>query len=374
MVTTIWPLLQAASFADFSVADLASLGDLEGHTPSLAALYGRSASRGGSLLGGLRSQRSSTADEGQAPPAAAAGACEQHGEWQGVGATPQSRPAAPAASPLLFLSPSVAAAAQSDVFKSANLPLWLHLPAGNGGSRSPAAGSDGIDQPVGPGMSSSRSSWRDDRSSAAGASRPSSRPQSAGSLRQQRRQETGGPAGSYAAAWRRQTPSARPSAAASPASNARSSHQPPCLASAHTLQGVPSSSELAAVPLVSAAGSLRRPSQAAQSEEAPAELASAEVAGLLEELQREQRISSALLQQLHEVQRQLEEAAAMATAAAAAQQQPAPGVQDPADFNGMLAGEFGPRGRVCLCGTACDMSFASSEFRVCCRYRRALLD
>lgn len=367
MVTTIWPLLQAASFADFSVADLASLGDLEGHTPSLAALYGRSASCGGSLLGGLRSQRSSPSNEGQAQPAAAAGAGEQHGEWQGMGATPQSRPAAPAASPLLFLSPSVAAAAQSDVFKSANLPLWSSLPAGNGDRRSPAAGSDGIDQPAGPGMSSSRSSWRDDRSSAAGASRPSSRPQSAGSSRQQQqRQESGGPAGSYAAAWRRQTPSARPSAAASPASNARSSQQPPCLPPARTLQAAASNSELAAVPSAGAAVSLRQPSEAAQSELVPAELASAEVAGLLEELQREQRISSALLQQLHEVQRQLEEAAAMAAAAAAAQQPPAPGVQDPDDFNGLLAGEAGLWEGVCLCGTTCDMPFATAEFPVYC--------
>lgn len=56
---------------------------------------------------------------------------------------------------------------------------------------------------------------------------------------------------------------------------------------------------------------------------------------LLEELQREQRVSAALLRQLHEVQQALEEAAA---AAAAAQQPLAPGVDDPADFNGLLAG------------------------------------
>jgi hypothetical protein len=70
---------------------------------------------------------------------------------------------------------------------------------------------------------------------------------------------------------------------------------------------------------------------------AATELDGADVAGLLEDLQREQRLNAALLQQLHGVQQQLEEAAAAAAAVAAAQP-PAPGVEDPADFNGLLAG------------------------------------
>lgn len=267
------------------------------------------------------------------------------GRWQrlaDVGATPQSQPAAPGVSPLLSLSPSVTAANQSDVFKSANLPLWASALAGAEDEKEQAAGGNGTDQPSTAGVSSSHGSWRNDRSS---VSRPSSRPQSAGSLRQQQQGDSSGPAGSYVAAWKRQASTAHPAAAAaSPASNAASSLKAPSQQAQRSMQRAASCSELDAVPSSSTAGSLLQPLEAGQSELAraelaPAELSSAEVAGLLEELQREQRISSALLQQLHEVQRQLEEAAVMAAAAAAARQQPVPGVQDPADFDGLLAGE-----------------------------------
>lgn len=325
--------LQAGSFGNFSTADLASLADLEGPAPSLGALYGQSASWGGSLQERQRSQSS----RGDPEPAGAADADGLPGPWQrlaGLGATPQSRPAAPGVSPLLFLSPSVAAVDQSDVFKSANLPLWASA-AGAGNEQ--AAGVNSIDQPSTAGVSSSHSSWRNDRSS---VSRPSSRPQSAGSLRQQQQGGGSGPAGSYAAAWRRQASAARPAAAAAPpASIAASSLKAPSQQAQRSMQHAASGSELAAVPSSSTAGSLLQPLEAGQSELAPAELSSAEAAGLLEELQREQRISSALLQQLHEVQRQLEEAAVMAAAAAATQQPPVPGVQDPADFDGLLSGE-----------------------------------
>ena len=329
--------LQAGSLADFSTADLASLGDLEGPAPSLGALYGRSASRIGGLQRMRRSEPGSIDDEQQQQqPAAADHAAEQQGLRQrlaGVGATPQSWPAAHAVSPLLCLSPSAPAAAQSDVFKSANLRLWSP-------TQPAAMESSGADQPPAAGISSSHSSWRDDPSSLAGASQPRSRPQSAGSLRRQRQsQEAGGPAGSYAAAWRRQSSSTRPHSAASPARIACSTHKAPSLQAERSLQPAAAGSELAAMPSTSAAGSLQLSFAEEQSDLAPAELASAQVAALLEELQREQRISSTLLQQLHDVQRQLEEAAAMAAAAAAVQQPPAPGVQHPADFNGLLAGE-----------------------------------
>jgi hypothetical protein len=69
-----------------------------------------------------------------------------------------------------------------------------------------------------------------------------------------------------------------------------------------------------------------------------AEAEGTDVEALLDELQREQRLNGVLLQQLHQVQHQLEETAAAAVAAAAAAANPpAPGVEDPADFNGLLA-------------------------------------
>jgi hypothetical protein len=269
----------AGRAAESPLASLADLGEEQGEAYSLGALY--------------RKQPLSRTGAGSTSPQQWHEQ-EQHEQWQvpacsAAEGTPQSSlgaagrwPAEPAA-----VAPASAEPSQelSDVFKSENMPLWSHAGA-----------------------------------TAAGASTASCiRTQSAVSSQQQ--QHSGG--GLYAAMQRRRPP---PLSSAAVAGVGAAGGSPPGSQQLELFS--PSASAL-----VPGAASGQSPAPHLW-QHAAAELDSADVAGLLEDLQREQRLNAALLQQLHEVQQQLEEAAA----AVAAAQPPAPGVEDPADFNGLLAG------------------------------------
>ena len=280
----------AGRAAESPVASLADLDGEQGEAYSLGALYRKQPlSRTGFGAGSASLQQrheQEQQEQWQAPACSAAEGTPQSslgaaGRWPAEPAA--AAPASVGASPEL-----------SDVFKSENMPRWSPAGAAAAGARSTAS---------------------------------CSRPPSAGSSQQQ--QLSGG--GSYAAMQRRR-PQPLASAAVPGVSTAGSS--PPGSQQLELLS--PSANAL--VP-GAAAGQPPAPHmwQHQSVASAAAELDGADVAGLLEDLQREQRLNAALLQQLHGVQQQLEEAAAAAAAVAAAQP-PAPGVEDPADFNGLLAG------------------------------------
>ena len=283
----------AGGAAGSPLASLADLGEEEGEALSLGALYRKQpVSRTGAGSMSQQQQRHERDQQEQQEqwqaPVSAAEATPQ----SGLGAAGRRWPAEPAAA----AAPASVEVSEelSDVFKSENMPLWS--PAG---------------------------------AAAAGASTAScSRPLSAASSQQQL--GGGGGGGSYAGMQRRRPP---PLASAGLPGLSTAGGSP---FDSQQLE-LPSPSTSALVP-AAAAGPPPAPHLWQHSaESAAAVLDSADVEGLLEDLQREQRLNAALLQQLHEVQQQLEETAAAATAVAAAQP-PAPGVEDPADFNGLLAG------------------------------------
>lgn len=286
--------------------DEASLADLEGASPSLGALY-RAASE---PYPGLDEQQPGASGSALAAPLSAARRSTQRASAVAEAGVSTSGAAGPAV---------------SDVFQSD----WAWSPPASAAAG--AAAPDGAEAVVGRSAGDSPQA-ASSSSVACSVSRPAS---ASASLQHEQQQGGGSGGGSYAAAWRQRAPAAAASGSSKQGSRRPSSlqaelpQQPPGPASAL----VPAAS--AGAPAVSRRGA----SDAAPAVPAvPADLAAADVAELLEELHREQRINGALLQQLHEVQRQLEETAALAAAAAAAQQPPAPGVEDPADFHALLAG------------------------------------
>lgn len=137
--------------------------------------------------------------------------------------------------------------------------------------------------------------------------------------------------GSYAASWRQRADSSSPVAANAAAAAAGAGCSglgldAPAGSSSGSVRSAPQQHRPLHEPLACPARTVLAGSS---------QLDALEAMDLREELQREQRVSAALLQQLQEVQQALEEAVA---AAAAAEQPLAPGVHDPADFNGLLAG------------------------------------
>lgn len=288
--------------SSYAAADLA---DLDGTAPpSLGSLYRQPSSR---MAGGGASTEQhdwwgtlAAASEQQESPAAA----KQHDQQHDVSWAAESPPAArQAGSPL-----SWPVAAVSDVFQSDNSQLCSPGAAGAGPSRAEPHGE-----------ASSASSWHNASSGgAAGSSRRSTWQEQSIQI-----------SSSYAAAhMRRQPPAPRSAAGGGSTSRRQEASQQPT---------APPPQLAASSALVLLASESCIPPSTWPVAAAPAEVDVGDVAALLEDLQREQRLNSALLQQLHEVQRQLEETCATAAAALAAQQPRAPGVEDPADFNGLLA-------------------------------------
>ena len=268
--------------------DLASLADIDAPAPSLGAMHYAPASR-------LQSGSSSTAEQqsGERPLAV----------W-GQANSPAHYPVAASGA---AADATPASQLVSDFFKSENIQsAWSPQPSPPAADLADAAAAD----PAGrydwlPGASTSTSS------SSSSAQPP--QPPSAFAMRQPEGSgvhSSGG--GSYAAVQRQP---------------AGATGTPPQAAN----RGFDSPEK--------SLGSLGPPSSAIAQPHPAAVAEVADVAELLEELEREQRINAALLRQLHEVHQQLEEAvaAASAAAAAAAVQPLAPGVEDPADFNALLA-------------------------------------
>ncbi|KAL4457510.1 hypothetical protein ABPG75_012375 [Micractinium tetrahymenae] len=333
-----------ATTPEQSGADLASLADLDTGLPSLAAVFRAPASRAAAVASSVRQAGCSS------------GAEQQEQQWQqrtaesaGAGRSWAGAEAAAGAAllggrPSAALSQGAGGTEMSDVFRSDCMPLFT--PPGAAAAAAAAAWrSESTQQPASPG-----DAWWEAVGQCAEST--GGLPEQHGPRQQLEQQEiqelwqasgglAGGSCGSYAASWRHQPASslsvaaelaaAAGMAAAAPANSAAQASpalgEEACSGSSRSSRARPGhqshnpslQSPAAPVALV--------PGDSSQQEALDASV-------VLEELQREQRVSAALLHQLHEVQQALEEAVA---AAAAAQQPLAPVVDDPADFNGLLA-------------------------------------
>lgn len=319
--------MAAATTPEQSGTPQASLAELEAGLSSLAAVFRGATSRAAAGDGSV----------GQRSPG--------HGAQSRAAGASATDDASPSGWPAREPPKCPGSAGASDLFQSGRTLLFT--PQGGSTTRAAAAaasaaGPGGTQQPASP----DNAHWE------LGGHLASSSSELAGGsdglqhgLRQQADQEArqadghdvGNCSSSYAASWQQQLASPLSAAACAAAASASN-------AAAHgdlgrkTCSSSSSSARLAPqqyTPPCKSPASCATPAPAGSSQQgAP------EACALLEELQREQRVNAALLRQLHKVQQALEEAVA---AVAAAQQPLAPGVDDPADFNGLLAGAGLPR-------------------------------
>ena len=310
----------AAGMSPGGDADVASLASLEAEAPSLAAIFRRPVSRLDSTAALRAAGWSGDGDSLQRERQQAQQ--EQQSQWQqGAGMERSWSPMAaahdspPPAWPLSAISSGAAGSAceVSDLLQSEHMPLFS--PPGAAAAAAAAAGER------------MQRGWEAEASS--------SRPSSALQQQQQERRSGGSVGGSYAAAWRHD--GGRSAGAAPAASLLRGGAPASTSSAAHDSQQWEGAGTLHTFHACAAPGSAAEQEAAEQGSGAAGQEPEVEVSALLGELRREQRVNATLLQQLHEVQHALEDA--LAAAAAAGGEPQAAGVQDPADFNGMLAGE-----------------------------------